>query len=270
MRNRRRITRGICRFCGKDYTFAYMGRHLSECASNRAGAADEKVVLLSVHSVGDHWLFVEMDVLSTLYDLDMFLRKVWLECCAHLSSFSWAEGGASIFPMDTPIALALERYDGLYHTYDMGEPTYAYVRAVALRAGPLRQEDTQEDEGTDVVALRARNDGYQAVNSPRYGQCVYDGTDGPNADAPLEYLKGGMEEFSAFNHLIHGKCCGCRCGAWRECSVTCRSCERECLCRQGQGSQVEASGFFDPDAPTREIERAGDIELEKIPEERWR
>jgi len=32
-------------------------------------------------------MHIEMPVSGTLYDLDSFLRAVWLECCGHLSAF---------------------------------------------------------------------------------------------------------------------------------------------------------------------------------------
>ena len=35
----------------------------------------------------EYWLFVELSDNCLLYDLDSFLRDIWLECCGHLSSF---------------------------------------------------------------------------------------------------------------------------------------------------------------------------------------
>jgi len=84
-----------------------MGKHLLSCksrqgffnefeetpppnktASNRIN--EVTFYLLKIFSPGqpEYWIYVDLSDNLTLLDLDSFLRKIWLECCGHLSSFT--------------------------------------------------------------------------------------------------------------------------------------------------------------------------------------
>jgi len=52
----------------------------------------EKAKLFHITAEGrylpDYWMHLEVPAEATLTDLDGFLRKVWVECCGHLSAFT--------------------------------------------------------------------------------------------------------------------------------------------------------------------------------------
>lgn len=87
--------KGKCKFCGSEYTYSYMGRHLSSCKKRQNQLVTETgkkrcgYFLLPIYPrySKDYWLFVEVNENVTLLELDTFLRDIWLECCGHLSAF---------------------------------------------------------------------------------------------------------------------------------------------------------------------------------------
>jgi len=90
------------------------------------------------------WLFVDMPSECTLGDLDGFLRRIWLECCDHLSDFYERREELS---MDTEICELIpgEQYK---YVYDYGTTTELVVTVKAS----CRREESNED-----VRLLARN-----------------------------------------------------------------------------------------------------------------
>lgn len=87
--------KGKCKFCGSEYTYSYMGRHLSSCKKRQTQLTTEAgkkrcgYFLLAIYPRynKDYWLFIEANENTTLLQLDSFLRDIWLECCGHLSAF---------------------------------------------------------------------------------------------------------------------------------------------------------------------------------------
>ena len=88
-------TKGKCKFCGKEYTFSYMNKHLPVCEERQKKWAEETggkecgYFELAVYPKynRDYWLYVEVKETATLKDVDQFLRDIWVECCGHLSAF---------------------------------------------------------------------------------------------------------------------------------------------------------------------------------------
>ena len=84
---------GLCFFCKKTYTKSGINRHLQkhlelEMIQRQPGLS----YLLKIEpdtSWGKtpYFLSVWIDGEALLDDLDIFLRKIWLECCGHMSSF---------------------------------------------------------------------------------------------------------------------------------------------------------------------------------------
>lgn len=148
----RKKTRGQCYFCNASYTRTGMRKHLMKC-DKRA-----KSTLLSQQSKrdlflleicggykGSHWLFVELSTTSTLNDLDIYLRGIWLECCGHLSRF--IINGSSYGSDNTEDCCQYKMkkklkdmiYPGLdfYHEYDFGSTTKLTLFVVDKRYGML-------------------------------------------------------------------------------------------------------------------------------------
>ena len=76
---------GRCERCGARASRSGMAVHLRRCVP----AEGATFVHLRVHGSAspDYWLDLAVDPTATLKQLDQFLRRLWLECCGHLSCF---------------------------------------------------------------------------------------------------------------------------------------------------------------------------------------
>src|SRR5262249_29862633 len=45
-------------------------------------------VVVEGRGMPEYWLHLEIPATATLYDLDAYLRDIWLECCGHMSEFT--------------------------------------------------------------------------------------------------------------------------------------------------------------------------------------
>ena len=152
-------TRGPCAYCGRELTSAGVGRHLGTCgervrAIGQADAARGKPKpMLHLHVRNAHtpryWLHLEMDGTAPLKALDDYLRRIWLECCGHLSEFSLGGWGGRVTAPTRRIADVLPDDRELTHIYDFGTETVSLIRAVDRRAG---KRTTRQP-----IALMARN-----------------------------------------------------------------------------------------------------------------
>lgn len=153
-------TKGKCKFCGKEYTFSYMNRHLSACGERQkrwqmeAGGKQCGYFELAVYPKygRDYWLFVEMKETATLKDIDNFLRDIWLECCGHLSEFDiegirygiesgyealWDEPSKS---MNCRLKSVLAKGMTFDYEYDFGSTTELMITVVNYRVRAYRKE----------------------------------------------------------------------------------------------------------------------------------
>lgn len=71
-----------------------MGKHLARCLMKQPADSivddDERVSLhlqVTTRYPSDYGLHVLVDERATFKTLDTFLRKLWLECCGHMSQF---------------------------------------------------------------------------------------------------------------------------------------------------------------------------------------
>ena len=127
-----------------------MTRHLMSCPSTHDGrGAPTALVQLRIEAAGDprYWLYVEAQAGATLQQLDAFLRRVWLECCGHMSAF---RVGQREVAKRSAIGQAFGP-KGLRFTYDydFGSTTTLGGQVLAERQGSL---------GRAALRLLARND----------------------------------------------------------------------------------------------------------------
>ena len=90
-------SKGTCIYCQTEVDKSKMTQHLKFCKQRAAkikelnASAEPKVKLLHILVEGTYlpmyWMHLEMPADDTLYDLDGFLRDIWVECCDHLSEF---------------------------------------------------------------------------------------------------------------------------------------------------------------------------------------
>ena len=127
-----------------------MTRHLKRCFvahDDTAGASS----LLHLRVEGAYqpiyWLDLEVVPDTTLNQLDLYLRQVWLECCGHMSAFL---DGRDELPQARRLSKAFPSVGKkLAYEYDFGSTTALSVRRASNRKGSLE---------TEPIRLLARND----------------------------------------------------------------------------------------------------------------
>lgn len=219
--------KGRCAYCGTEITKTAARKHLSLCSQRQAAIEKAKqkqtrretLYYLRVQDAwrSEFWLDLEMRGSSTLKDLDYYLRRIWLECCGHLSRFSVGGWQGDTVPLSRKISDVFTPNTELTHIYDFGTSSHTLIKTIETREGIptttrpialmvrnlmpearcmecgeaarwLCKECLIEEErwGTlcDRHAETHPHDNYgepvPLVNSPRLGMCGYDGP----AEAP--------------------------------------------------------------------------------------
>jgi hypothetical protein len=217
---RKKQSRGNCIYCGHQMTKVGMAKHLQSCDKRKTTISDAAVsdnseifYHLQIQEAwqGTFWLHLEMSGEATLEDLDDYLRAIWLECCGHMSQFSF-QAWKNEVPMNTKAKQIFKQNLELTHIYDFGTSSETKIKVVSLRKGqttsthPIvlmaRNEPPEafciecgkraswlcveclyeyDQDGTlcDQHAETHPHDNYgepiSLVNSPRVGMCGYDG-----------------------------------------------------------------------------------------------
>lgn len=136
-------TEGKCRLCGNQYSGRGMSRHLQTCLKRAAplghpGSAGAEVFHIAVESafISDYWLHLQAPASARFADLDDLLRKVWLECCGHLSGFGVRRGTDRSIDMDDRLGNVLEKGFRFSYTYDFGSSTELMLRVIDRYLAP--------------------------------------------------------------------------------------------------------------------------------------
>jgi len=147
---------GRCVFCGARFGKKGMTEHLRTC-SQRDVPASGRQGIKGFHIVARglvYWIHISVSADITLEDLDGFLRKIWLECCGHMSEFTIEGVRYSIAPgdfneRDMKVSLDEVLAPGMefYYVYDFGTPTDLHLRVVA-----------EDETSSSSIRLLARND----------------------------------------------------------------------------------------------------------------
>lgn len=120
----RRAFKGTCALCGTGVTRARAAAHLKTCAPAHEGRSGpvRHLLALRVTAVGApvYWLDIEADADAALSKLDAFLRRIWLECCGHLSMFvippfRYSSPGSSVGLFGRPNTDRSMRADAAHH-----------------------------------------------------------------------------------------------------------------------------------------------------------
>ena len=77
---------GTCRFCGKEFKKNSISRHIAACTVLKQEASDRDTIEYQHLRIEDswtkeYWMNVLIAPGTRLLDLDLFLQKVWLDCC---------------------------------------------------------------------------------------------------------------------------------------------------------------------------------------------
>ena len=161
------VSKGTCSFCHGVFGKASMTRHLTACRQ-RATALEEESkqrrarktahfhIVVDGLYLRDYWLHLEVPKETTLRMLDSFLRKIWLECCGHLSQFEINnaryqsyESDSMWLPskgMDVEVGKVLSPGLEFTHEYDFGSTTYLRLRVIS------EYERATKDRGIHILA----------------------------------------------------------------------------------------------------------------------
>jgi hypothetical protein len=202
---------GVCHSCGARKGKTAMLAHLQDCMPAQVGAGSssvpEPLLLLraEVRGLRTFWLDMAVKREGKLKDVDRFLRRIWLECCGHLSEFT--TGTHRKVSMNAKVSEALGLGDRLGYVYDFGSSTELVVRLLgsvnASSKGAVRVAARNEPptwpchacgnvatavcpqclfEGTGFCCAAHVSDHecgeeilLPVVNSPRMGICGYTG-----------------------------------------------------------------------------------------------
>lgn len=134
-----RSTKGNCYLCGAELGKTAMKNHLLK---NHGSETGQECRLFKIEGAYDknYWLYVDIPVDKTLNALDKFLRKIWLECCGHLSEFQGAGKSTKVGN--------LREGSQFLHLYDFGSTTETLITIIGTTWRPPQRE---------AVRLLARN-----------------------------------------------------------------------------------------------------------------
>jgi len=200
---------GNCFVCGAELGKIKMKNHVIKAHCAGDAEAGEPALLLKVEGAyePEYWLLLDVAAKASLKKLNEFLRRIWLECCGHMSLFLDADGNK--IGMTKQIG-DLTPGDRIEYQYDMGSTTELVITALAqtrrpaqkgavrllARNAPPRFEcarcgrpagfiytdyDSDDPEAKyyceECVNAQKLEEDYllPITNSPRMGVCAYDG-----------------------------------------------------------------------------------------------
>ncbi len=139
------VLKGNCYYCGAELGKTAMKNHLLKEQGEREGC--QECCLLKIEGAynKNYWLYIDVPVEKTLSNVDAFLRKIWLECCGHLSEFT--DTRHNTVGKSRRLS-AFCTGDKLLHAYDFGSTTECLVTFVGTTYRKTQRE---------IVRLLARN-----------------------------------------------------------------------------------------------------------------
>ena len=139
---------GKCEMCGTELSRRGMVAHVLACAAEHdKGGPGEPLVHLHITTPGgpEYWLYVEARPSASLKQLDALLRRLWLECCSHMSEFRLGRAELSKASRIEDLKQKGRAFD---YEYDFGSTTSLTGQVLGSREG---------SPGRHAVRLLARN-----------------------------------------------------------------------------------------------------------------
>jgi hypothetical protein len=130
-----------CILCNAEFARQGMTRHIKSCLTKHLQKTSKSntVPMLYLNIYGaynpDYFLHLLISQSATLKILDAFLRNIWLECCGHMSSFSYQRYGDEI-NLNRKIKDVLIPGTTMTYQYDFGSTTELIIKAVDNYSGP--------------------------------------------------------------------------------------------------------------------------------------
>lgn len=98
----------------------------------------------------DYFLHLLISEKTTLKDLDTFLRNIWLECCGHMSAFSYQRYGDEI-KLNRKIKDVFSPGTAVNYQYDFGSTTELFIKAIGNYFGT-----TERNKKVQLIARNAQ------------------------------------------------------------------------------------------------------------------
>jgi len=212
-------TPGNCYICGVELGKTPMKNHVLKLHNDPEG--DQPCLLLKIEGAHckDYWLFIDVPVDKTLSSVDTFLRKIWLECCGHQSAFRGPYGQVGKSRKLGEFSIG----EKLIHDYDFGTTTETLITVIAeinrkkqkdvvrllARNVPPDYSCSNCGKPAEVICCECMYDSdnpffcdecaaehekehemmLAVANSPRMGECGYDGEQDDYALDPTKMKK---------------------------------------------------------------------------------
>ena len=165
---RRIMSKGRCHLCGGTFSKSAMTRHLKSCKqkeknseTSSPGRSPRKTKIFHLVVEGRYssyyWMHLEVPADESLEVLDGFLRRIWLECCGHMSAFTIEGRTYSVAPMADFDDESMEaRLDEILspgmkfrYEYDFGSTTHLAMKVVSQEQKQFKGE---------LITVLARNE----------------------------------------------------------------------------------------------------------------
>lgn len=184
-------TKGLCKYCGKEFKRAGIVRHLSAC-KERKNVLDQEEgkrrcgyfeLIISDYYNNDYWLVVEVRDTAKLSDLDKFIRDIWVECCGHLSAFTIDGQQYELIPMEVafwgePAKSMNYKLKDVFsegmvigYEYDFGSTTELVIKVQSYRSGVWKAEPVtllSRNEPPEILCCQCGKNPAQWVDAERY------------------------------------------------------------------------------------------------------
>ena len=109
---------GKCVFCAGTYAKAGISRHLA-IHLGKLEIADRKKSFHLRAEAGPYFLNLLVDGDATLAKLDSYLRAIWLECCDHMSQFSFGRWNEEL-GFGQKVRSVFDKGAEVWYAYDFG------------------------------------------------------------------------------------------------------------------------------------------------------
>jgi hypothetical protein len=119
-------TKGLCAYCKKEVNknARSIMNHISSCdvRNKKKSAVNTHYLLLLLEGAyaPDYWIVIKAKHNSTMQKIDTFIKDIWVECCGHLSAFSYGTGNIAF---SKRLADVFVRGVKVNYMYDFGTPT---------------------------------------------------------------------------------------------------------------------------------------------------
>ena len=154
----KKVFQGQCMTCGGDVSkqARSLTSHLEKCgglmASEVPGLNDALLLRIEGRYLPSYWTVVKIRPNVTLRMLDSFLRDYWVECCEHLSAFSFKH---SEIPKARNVSQVFAYWKSVDYVYDFGSSTELKLSLLARIA---------DAEGNDIEVMAHNKARHYACN----------------------------------------------------------------------------------------------------------